>query len=64
MKNENGDEISNGKESTMIFSGITLVGFVVWIAERLGFGLELPEDLLAESVDERAVFEQLAYGRD
>ncbi len=53
-----------GKESIMIFTGNIALSFVAWIAERLGFALELPGDLLVDALDERMVSEQLAYGRD
>ncbi|MCP4201207.1 MAG: hypothetical protein GY769_04655 [bacterium] len=52
----------------MIVTSNTVVGFIAWIAERLGFAFELPRDLLVDALagvlDERAVSEQLAYGRD
>lgn len=41
----------------------TIVSCVAWLAERLGFAVELPGDLLVDALDEQEVAEQLAYGR-
>ncbi|MFQ5527050.1 MAG: hypothetical protein ACE5GX_12415 [Thermoanaerobaculia bacterium] len=48
----------------MIISAKTAVSFLAWVAERLGLALELPESLLADTLDERSVSEDLRYGTD
>jgi len=48
----------------MIFPSTTLQRLIDWIADRLGFDLDLREDRLLDPLDEHKVFEQLQHGRD
>jgi hypothetical protein len=48
----------------MIIPNETVLGVMDWIANRLGFDLDLREDGIVDSLDEEEVVEQLQYGRD
>jgi len=48
----------------MILPGTTLLRIMNWIADRLGFDLDLQEDRIMDPLDEQEVSEQLQYGRD
>jgi len=48
----------------MIFPGTALLRFMNWIADRLGFDLELEDDRIMDPLDEHELSEQLRYGRD
>ena len=48
----------------MIPPNTALLRFMNWIADRLGFELDLREEGIVDSLDEQEVVEQLQYGRD
>ena len=48
----------------MILPGTTLLRVMNWIADRLGFDLDLHEDRIMDPLDEQEVSEQLQYGLD
>jgi len=48
----------------MIPPNTALLRFMNWIADRLGFELDLQEDRIMDPLDEQEVSEQLQYGRD
>ena len=48
----------------MILPGTTLLRIMNWIADRLGFDLDLQEDRIMDTLEEEEVVEQLQYGRD
>jgi hypothetical protein len=48
----------------MIIPNIFVLKVIGWIADRLGFDLDLRVERIVESLDEEEVVEQLQYGRD
>ena len=48
----------------MIFPGTALLRFMNWIADHLGFDLDLQDGRIMDPLDEHEVSEQLRYGRD
>jgi len=48
----------------MILPYAALFHFTDWIADHLGFDLDLGEDGIVDSLDEQEVDEQLQHGRD
>jgi len=48
----------------MIFPGTALLRFMNWIADHLGFDLDLQDDSIMDTLEEEEVVEQLQYGRD
>jgi hypothetical protein len=48
----------------MIFPSTALLRLINWIADHLGFDLDLREDHIIDPLDEQEVIEQLQYGRD
>jgi hypothetical protein len=48
----------------MILPGSIFLSFVVWVIERFGFGIALPDERIFEPLDEHELSEQLQHGRD
>ena len=48
----------------MIFPNSIVFRVMDWIADRLGFDLDLRADGIVDSLDEEEIAEQLRHGRD